>query len=91
MEPVDWNYAPGDARYVTQYSELLNAVFVLKSPYYTYGQYCSPCAPGAVDLDGPLSAGEGVKGYCFGHEMFDEMAPYQVFSCKRTEPTAAKA
>ena len=84
LEPIDWNYAPGDTRYETQYSESLHCVFVTKSPYYTYGRFCSPCAPGAVDLDGPLSAGEGVRGYCLGHEMFDGMAPYQVFTVRQS-------
>jgi hypothetical protein len=30
-----------------------NDVFVLKSPYYTYCQFCSPCAPGAGHLEHP--------------------------------------
>ena len=29
-------------------------IFVMKSPYYTYCRGCSPCAPGAGDLDSPV-------------------------------------
>jgi hypothetical protein len=29
-------------------------LFVLASPYFTYAQYCSPCVPGACNLDSPL-------------------------------------
>jgi len=28
-----------------------NELFVFKSPYYTYARYCSPCVPGAGNLD----------------------------------------
>lgn len=29
-------------------------LFVLASPYFTYAQFCSPCVPGACNLDSPL-------------------------------------
>lgn len=29
-------------------------LWVLRSPYFTYAQFCSPCAPGACHLDNPL-------------------------------------
>lgn len=29
-------------------------VWCERSPYYTYAKFCSPCAPGAGDLDNPL-------------------------------------
>jgi hypothetical protein len=52
---------------------------VLKSPYYTYANYCSPCVPGAGNLD-DIVEGE-VKTYCFGHDWFEEeKAPYPVYS-----------
>lgn len=80
LEPIGWDYASGDPEYVTESSETLNAVFVLKSPFVTYGKYCSPCAPGAVDLDSPLAADEGQKAYCFGHDYFEDgKAPYAVY------------
>lgn len=52
-------------------------IFVMRSPYYTRGRFCSPCAPGAVSLgtDG------GIKAYCFGEEWFDDDFPcnYPIF------------
>lgn len=57
-------------------------VMVLKSPYFTYGQFCSPCVPGAINLDHPVSAeNTNNKGYCLGHDWFDSgKAPYDVYS-----------
>jgi hypothetical protein len=53
-------------------------IFVLKSPYYTRAEFCSPCAPGACYLTNPTDDGE--KAYCFGHEWFDGgVAPYPVY------------
>lgn len=59
-------------------------IFVIKSPYFTYAQFCSPCAPGAVHLGNPMP--EGAKGYCFGHDWFEEgKAPYPVYSVETGE------
>jgi hypothetical protein len=33
---------------------LQSDVMVLASPYFTYAQFCSPCVPGACNLDSPL-------------------------------------
>jgi hypothetical protein len=60
-------------------------IFVEKSPYFTYAQFCSPCAPGAVHLENPLSDGKypSNKGYCFGHDWFESgKAPYKVYDVK---------
>ena len=55
-----------------------NDIFVTKSPYYTFAQYCSPCVPGAGNLDTPCQ--NGPKTYCLGHDWFsDGKAPYPVF------------
>lgn len=43
-------------------------VFVLKSPYYTKAQFCSPCAPGAAYLRHPCE--NGPKAYCFAPDWF---------------------
>ena len=61
-------------------------VLVLKAPYYTYGPFCSPCVPGAINLDGAgrddyarLHAND-TRAYCFGHDWFEDgKAPYRVF------------
>lgn len=57
-------------------------VFVIDSPYFTYAQFCSPCAPGACYLMSYLEEPiEENKCYCFGHDWFDGgKAPYPVYS-----------
>ncbi len=53
-------------------------IFIIKSPYYTYCQFCSPCAPGAGYI--MHSVMDGIRAYCFGHDWFeDDNAPYPVF------------
>ncbi len=54
-------------------------IFVTASPFYTLAPYCSPCAPGAGNLDSAND--DGVKTYCLGHDWFDDnKAPYAVYS-----------
>jgi hypothetical protein len=50
-----------------------NDIFVLRSPYYTYSQFCSPCVPGAGNLDNPVDG--GVKTYALGPRYFDQYNP----------------
>jgi hypothetical protein len=57
-------------------------VIITSSPFYTFGPFCSPCVPGAVNLDS--ATGDDyetpVRAYCFGHEWFEgNRAPYRVF------------
>jgi hypothetical protein len=55
-------------------------VIVTSSPFYTFGPFCSPCVPGAVNLDSTHEDESGPKAYCFGHEWFEDgKAPYRVF------------
>jgi hypothetical protein len=54
-------------------------LFVLCSPYFTHAQFCSPCAPGAGNLNEPSA--HGPKTYCLGVEFFEnDKPPYPVFS-----------
>jgi len=57
-------------------------IWIFKSQYFTYAQFCSPCAPGACYLDNPLSEpDQNNRAYCFGHDWFDGgKAPYPVYS-----------
>lgn len=71
-------------------------LMISKSPFYTYAQLCSPCVPGAGNLDNPfephpnqMTADEIItmaeaygfpRVYCLGHDWFDDKAPYPVFS-----------
>lgn len=54
-------------------------LWVLKSPFYSLSQYCSPCAPGAGYLSNPCK--EGIKTYCLPVEWFDDYSPcpYPIF------------
>lgn len=53
-------------------------VFLIRSPYYTHAQFCSPCAPGAGHLANPCPTGP--RTYCFGHDWFEgNRAPYPVY------------
>jgi hypothetical protein len=54
-------------------------IFVIRSPYYTHAQYCSPCAPGAGYLLNHCP--DGPKTYCFGLDWFNEdnPCPYPVW------------
>ena len=57
-----------------------NDVWIFKSPYYTFAQFCSPCAPGAGYLANPCDKDTGAKSYCFGHDWFEDgKAPYPVY------------
>ena len=59
-------------------------VFIIKSPYYTHAQFCSPCAPGAGYCLNTCE--DGVKTYCMGRDWFEgEVAPYPVYSVKTGE------
>ena len=56
-------------------------IFVLKSPYYTFAQFCSPCVPGAGNLETFVTG--GVKTYALGHDWFEDgKAPYPVYDVK---------
>jgi hypothetical protein len=58
-------------------------IFITKSPFYTYAQFCSPCAPGACYLMTPVEPDPANKCYCFGHDWFEDgKAPYPVYSVK---------
>jgi hypothetical protein len=62
--------------YILQTSSL--GIYVIKSPYYTHAAFCSPCCPGAGNLDTPRDG--GVKTYALGPDWFeDEKAPYPIY------------
>jgi len=53
---------------------------VVKSNYYTFAPYCSPCVPGAGDLDS-ADGTFGIKCYCLPGDYFDsyDPCPYPVW------------
>lgn len=60
---------------------LQSDLFVLRSEFYTYAQFCSPCVPGAGNLDHPVDPEAGApRSYCLGHDWFeDSKAPYRLW------------
>jgi hypothetical protein len=65
-------------------------IMVTRSPYYTYAAFCSPCVPGAGNLDTELPIGIGIKTYCLGHDFFEDgKAPYTVYSVATNAVVAA--
>lgn len=80
--PISWTYE--EDGYKAEQGGEDTDVFVVKSPYYTHAQFCSPCAPGAGYLMNPCK--DGPKTYCFGHDWFPEnKAPYPVYSVETGE------
>lgn len=65
-----------DGKYVIERC-LDTDLVITKSPYYTHAQFCSPCVPGAGNLDSPCP--DGPKTLCLGHEWFENGAPYPVY------------
>lgn len=65
-------------------------VWVFESPYFTYAQFCSPCAPGACYLENPLDEpNDNNKAYCLGPDWFDNNKPaYPVFEVATGKPIA---
>ncbi len=83
-EPIGWSVDGGEYKMCDC---LDSDVMVMQSPYYTFAPFCSPCVPGAGNLDGATEEGEwigeehGVKTYCVGHDWFEDgKAPYPVFA-----------
>jgi len=82
VEPVSWVF-DGEG-YQAETSD--NDIFLTSSPYFTYADFCSPCAPGAVYLLNRMLPNDNNKGYCFGHDWFDGgEAPYPVYSVENGE------
>ena len=61
-----------------------NELWVFKSPFYTKAQFCSPCVPGAGNLD--CFCSDGPKTYCLPVDWFEnEIAPYDIWSVETDE------
>jgi len=92
-EAIAWNVDDGEYL-ATQGGDDCD-IFVIKSPFFTYAQFCSPCAPGACYLGNPLDEPVTLdhetreatvnypnnRCYCFGEDWFDdeEPCPYPIF------------
>lgn len=74
---VEWIYE-GEGYALSQWADDYD-IFIVKSPFFTYAEKCSPCAPNA----GYIMNEGTVKTYCLGHDWFDTgHAPYKVFDVK---------
>jgi len=80
------NFYLEDEEY-SAWSDSYGDIFVMRSPYYTYAQFCGPCAPGALHLSNPKGPDSGAERcYCFDHSWFDNgKAPYRVFEVDGNE------
>jgi len=67
-------------------------IFIMKSKYFTFAQFCSPCAPGACYLPIPLKENHAInKCFCLHHDCFlDGKAPYKVYSIETGKEIKAK-
>ena len=84
-EPQGWSFS-GDGYELVDCLD--SDIMVLKSPYYTMAPFCSPCVPGAGNLNSARDG--GVKAYCLGHDWFEDgKAPYPVFSVETSQLVAA--
>ena len=85
-EPIGWSFE--DSEY--SLTDCLDSdIMILKSPFYTFAQFCSPCVPGAGNLNSPMD--DGVKCYCLGHDWFeDRRAPYPVYRVDTDELVTAE-
>lgn len=71
-EPIGLEYID-DEYYIVDCLD--SDLMILKSPYVTRAQFCSPCVPGAGNLDYPDPGGP--LTYCLGPDWFeDSRAPY---------------
>lgn len=89
-EPSVWYYEDEEYRVISMLDG--SSYLVLKSPYYTWAEFCSPCIPGAGDLNSPAEIGQGAKTYCLGDDWFDSEhapCPYGVMwhVCEEEEKT----
>jgi hypothetical protein len=82
LEPSGWTYS--DNEYELHQDGDNPDIWVLKSPYYSYSQFCSPCAPGAGYLLAPLKDQTPEnRTLCLGPDWFeDEKPPYPIFEIK---------
>jgi hypothetical protein len=72
-DPVCFEYS--DEGFELRYNPDSSFIWVFKSPYVTECKFCSPCVPGAGDLDNPIK--DGIKTYCLDSSWFEnKTAPY---------------
>jgi hypothetical protein len=76
--PLSWHYE--DEEYSMEQSGDDPDVFIIRSPYYTYCAFCSPCAPGAGYVLSQLSPDDGIRAYCPGPDWWEDEPPIAIYS-----------
>ena len=85
-EPIAHKYDDGTTQMMQ--SDGSPYVWVTRSPYYMLARFCSPCMPGAGNIDEPED--EGVPTYCPGHDWFEGgKAPFTIYDATTHEPVFA--
>lgn len=67
------DYVSNDPELELSYNPNTNDIWVIKSNYTINAQYCSPCAPGAGNLNSPCPSGP--LTYCLPLDLFDDYSP----------------
>lgn len=63
-------------------------IFIINSPYFTYCQFCSPCAPGAGYVMNSVNPDDGgIKTYCLGHDWFEDTETGNWVDCEYCKGT----
>ena len=85
-ESLSWTY---DGEGYAIHSDMdATILFVTQSLFYTYAPYCSPCVPGAGNLD-DANGETGIRAYCLGVDWFeDNQAPYPIYRVDTDERIA---
>lgn len=84
LEPTGYAYS-GDGYELVDCLD--SDIMVLASPFYTFARFCSPCVPGAGNLNDAGDEDHGVMTYCLGHDWFEDgKAPYPVYSVETGKP-----
>lgn len=82
-----YHYYKKDGYQLEQYYDDTD-IWIMKSQFFTYCQFCSPCAPGAGDIMNSVNPEDGgIKTYCLGHDWFDEEETGKWIDCSHCEGT----
>lgn len=92
-EEVSGWYVDEGENGIKAFSDDNGDIWIVKSPFYSYAQFCSPCAPGAVHLGNPLKEklwNENNKGFCMPHDWFESIETDRWIDCKYCNGTGLR-
>lgn len=89
-EPIETHYKKDGYQLHQSFDD--TDIFIIKSPYFTYCQFCSPCAPGAGYVMNSVNPEDGgIKTYCLGHDWFEDQETGNWIDCKYCNGTGYRA